>query len=73
MAAADRWAAEILEASPLMVQLTKEAAYDGLGHSVDEALDRDRRSRIPRLLGSQDFVEGPKAFSEKRKPVWTGR
>ena len=25
-----------------------------------------------RLLASQDYVEGPKAFSERRKPVWTG-
>ena len=73
MAAADRWAAAILECSPFCIQLTKESAYDGLGHTVDDALELDRKSRIPRLLSSQDFVEGPKAFAEKRKPVWTGR
>jgi enoyl-CoA hydratase/carnithine racemase len=72
MAAAQRWASEILECSPLLVQLTKESAHDGFGRPVDEAIARDWDDRIPRLLASQDYVEGPKAFSERRKPVWTG-
>jgi len=72
MAAAQRWAGEILECSPLLVQLTKESAHDGFGRPVDEAIARDWHDRIPRLLASQDYVEGPKAFSERRKPVWTG-
>ncbi len=72
-AAVERWVREILECSPLSVQLTKEAAMEGLRYAtVDEALERDWDSRLPRLLASHDFVEGPKAFSEKRKPVWTG-
>ena len=72
MAAAQRWAGEILECSPLLVQLTKEAVNDGLGIPVDEAMARDWVERIPRLLSSNDYVEGPRAFTEKRKPVWTG-
>ena len=72
MATAERWAGEILECSPLSLQLTKESAVDGLQHSVDEALARDHE-RVARLLASADFVEGPKAFSEKRRPQWTGR
>src|SRR3954470_16565274 len=72
MACAQRWAQEILECSPLSVQLTKEAALDGLTHSVDDALARDE-DRVRRLLASADFVEGPKAFAERRKPLWTGR
>jgi enoyl-CoA hydratase/carnithine racemase len=57
----------------LSVRLTKEAALQGLSYTVEEALQRDRDSRLPRLLSSEDFVEGPKAFAEKRKPQWTGR
>jgi enoyl-CoA hydratase/carnithine racemase len=72
MATAERWAGEILECSPLSVRLTKESAFDGLQHSVDDALARDHE-RVERLLASADFVEGPQAFSEKRRPQWTGR
>ena len=72
LAAAERWANEILECSPLSVRLTKEAALAGLAYPVAEAMQRDR-PLLQRLLASQDFVEGPRAFAEKRKPQWTGR
>jgi enoyl-CoA hydratase/carnithine racemase len=73
MDAAERWAADILECSPLLVQLTKEAVQDGFGVPVDEAIERDWEQRIPRMLASEDYREGPRAFTEKRKPVWSGR
>jgi enoyl-CoA hydratase/carnithine racemase len=72
MATAERWANEILEGSPLCVQLTKEAVLSGLSLPVEEAMRQDR-PLLQRLFTSQDFVEGPKAFAEKRKPRWTGR
>jgi enoyl-CoA hydratase/carnithine racemase len=72
MAAAEQWANEILECSPLSVRLTREAALNGLNSPVEEAMQQDR-PLLQRLLTSQDFVEGPKAFAEKRKPHWTGR
>lgn len=71
-AAAERWANQILECSPLSVRLTKEAVYSGLQYSTEEAIQRDR-PLLQRLLSSEDFIEGPKAFAQKRKPNWTGR
>jgi len=73
MEAAQRWADEMLECSPLLLQITKESAQAGFGMPVDEAIARDWDQRIPRMLGSRDYVEGPKAFVEKRAPVWMGR
>jgi crotonobetainyl-CoA hydratase len=73
MPTATRWAEEILECSPLLVALTKEAARDGYGLDVDAAIVRDWEQRIPRMLGSHDYIEGPRAFAEKRRPAWTGR
>jgi len=69
---AERWANQILECSPLSVRLTKEAVYSGLQYSTEEAMQNDR-PLLQRLLSSQDFIEGPKAFAEKRKPNWTGK
>jgi enoyl-CoA hydratase/carnithine racemase len=72
MAAAERWANEIMECSPLSVRLTKEAVLARLSLPVEEAMRQDR-PHLQRLFTSQDFVEGPKAFAEKRKSRWTGR
>jgi enoyl-CoA hydratase/carnithine racemase len=71
--AARRWADQILECSPVSVRTTKEVAMRGLEHaSLAEALGT-RYEAIGRLVGSEDFREGPRAFAEKRKPRWTGR
>lgn len=72
MATAERWANNILECSPLSVRLTKEAVLKGLNMSAEDAMQADR-PRLARLLTSEDFIEGPRAFAEKRKPQWKGR
>jgi len=71
MPTAEKWAAEIMECSPLSVQASKEAAMTGLGLPIQEALAKhyDLQSK---LFRSKDAVEGPLAFSQKRKPNWTG-
>jgi crotonobetainyl-CoA hydratase len=72
MAAAARWAGEILECSPLSIRATKEAATFGPGLPLERALDVVFPGQMA-LYQSEDFVEGPRAFAEKRKPQWKGR
>jgi enoyl-CoA hydratase/carnithine racemase len=71
MATAEKWAAQIMECSPLSLQATKEAAMSGLGMPVEAALAKHYDLQT-KLFRSKDAVEGPLAFSQKRKPNWTG-
>jgi enoyl-CoA hydratase/carnithine racemase len=72
MTAAERWANEILECSPLSVRASKQAALMGLGKPLAEAIAGDY-PLVQKLWQSEDVVEGPTAFAQKRKPVWKGR
>ena len=71
LAVARRWAAEILEASPLAVQATKQAVLLGLDRPLADALHEGQYPALRRLRASDDPVEGPQAFAEKRPPRWT--
>lgn len=72
MATAERWAREILECAPLAVKATKEASLKGLTLSVEEAVGKTFPEMVT-MMKSEDYVEGPRAFSEKRKPQWKGK
>ena len=72
MATAERWANDIMEAAPLSVRATKQVALQGLESTLDVAINREY-SEFRKARHSEDFVEGPRAFAAKRKPVWKGR
>src|SRR6185295_4857662 len=69
---AESWANDILECSPLSVQASKQAAYLGLSKPLLEAMSASY-PLVQKLFSSEDPIEGPRAFAEKRKPVWKAR
>ena len=71
--AAKVWAAQILECAPLSVRASKQAAMVGLGVAGVEEAQAGKYDQLYAMLKSQDFIEGPKAFAEKRTPNWQGK
>jgi enoyl-CoA hydratase len=66
------WASRITANAPLAVQATKESVLRGLAVDQHEAYEIEREL-AGKVFSSDDAKEGPRAFAEKRDPVWTGR
>lgn len=68
----ESWVADILRCAPLAVRATKQAAMLGLERPLAEAFSAEYEAEIKRQ-NSEDALEGPRAFAEKRTPKWQGR
>lgn len=71
MAAALRWAGEILQCSPASISATKAIADALDGQSVQAAIaGMFALPAAKALFASPDAQEGPRAFAERRAPRW---
>lgn len=71
MEEAEKYADIICRNGPLAVTAVKQAVLENSGKDVETALAREMDLSIPVFL-SRDAKEGPRAFKEKREPVFKG-
>ncbi|WP_329047342.1 enoyl-CoA hydratase-related protein [Amycolatopsis sp. NBC_01488] len=66
------WVADLLRCAPQSVRAVKQAALASLDMPLEAAFGA-RYPEEERRMHGRDAVEGPRAFVEKRPPVWEGR
>ncbi len=64
---------ELNRCAPLSLQATKQMILNGLAAGSLKTAFQARYRALDDMLASADAHEGPRAFMEKRKPVWRGR
>ena len=74
LTAAERWAGLICQNSPMSIRASKQTVMEGLNVTLAEAMSVQRNyPAVREMIESADYVEGPKAFAEKRPPRWRGK
>ncbi|MED5338520.1 MAG: enoyl-CoA hydratase-related protein [Pseudomonadota bacterium] len=73
LSAAKAFADQIMEGSPVSIRTSLDVVKRGLAYSELSDAMRMPYDSVTTLWNSEDVIEGPKAFSEKRKPNWKGR
>ncbi len=70
--AGEKMAQSFLKGAPLALRYIKEAIYKGSEMTLEQGLrfESDLQSMV---MQTEDAKEGPRAFVEKRPPVWKGR
>ncbi len=72
LAKAQEIASKIVANGPLAVQAIKQSAKEGLLVSEEDGLANELKLGSRIVFETEDAKEGPRAFSEKRKPVFKG-
>ena len=64
------WAEMICQCAPLSIRASKDVVYRSLDCASLEESMKPQYDSVVAMRNSEDFIEGPKAFSEKRPPNW---
>jgi crotonobetainyl-CoA hydratase len=66
----------MVQAAPLALAAVKQVVRESEGLKIEDCYALMRSGRLAAyqaMLTSEDAKEGPRAFAEKRDPVWSGR
>ena len=72
MAEASKLAERIMANAPIAVQASRQVAHAALTSSDDDLWIASGKA-FGKVMKTEDFKEGPRAFIEKRAPVWKGK